>query len=174
METAFYDVVRSELGPAAFKDMDVLHVGCYRFEESSAIAALGANVTGLDKCKRLEPPSAVKFIEADFLTWKPDRKYDILYSSNAALFMPTEAQMQKIEEIAPRVITIRTMYNFPEPNWPAEKLQKLYFTRAKDWTDRFEAVGYRTVLAKDYEDLTPDLHGDSRTFRFTEYIGVKE
>ena len=173
MEKTLYSVVAEKLGAEAFKGASLLDVGCARFTESVVMREMGAKVTALDVCKRVEPPEGVDFILEDFLKWEPDHGFDILYMSNSALFMPSEEAFKKIESIDPRTIAVRTMYDYPEPNWDASELKTLYFTTPEDWKSRFEPLGFKTLHAEKYEISTPDMKGRTRVFRFTEYIGTK-
>ncbi len=161
------------LGAEVFNDAAVLDVGCLRFAESKIMRDMGSRVTALDLCKREEPPEGIHFINADFLEWKPEGAFDILYMSNSALFMPNEEVFKKIESFGARVIAVRTMYDYPEPNWDASELKPLHFTLPGEWESRFDPLGYKTIHAEKYEEATPDFSGRMRTFRFTEYIGVK-
>lgn len=173
MEKPFYTVVAEKLGSEAFKGASLLDVGCARFAESVVMRDMGAKVTALDVCKRVEPPEGINFILEDFLKWEPGQTFDILYMSNSALFMPSEDAFKKIESVDAPTIAVRTMYDYPEPNWDASELKPLYFTLPEDWKKRFEPLGYKTVHAEKYEITTPDMKGRTRVFRFTEYIGTK-
>ena len=87
--------------------------------------------------------------------------------------MPSEELFRKIEALDPRAIVVRTMYDYPEPNWSADELKKLYFTTPEDWKQHFESLGFQTVHAQRYKTRVPDMKGRSRMFPFTEYIGMK-
>ena len=173
MEKPFYTVVSEKLGHDAFNGTNLLDVGCARFAESVVMRDMGAKVTALDVCKRVEPPEGIDFVLEDFIKWEPGKTVDILYMSNSVLFMPTEEAFKKIETISPKTIAVRTMYDYPEPNWDASELKTLYFTLPEDWKSRFEPLGYKTLHAEKYEITTPDMKGRTRVFRFTEYIGTK-
>lgn len=173
MEVPFFQVLADQLGAGFFKNRKVVDVGCARFAETKQMQQLGASMMGLDICKREEPPEGIDFILSDFLTWEPTEPTDVLYLSNCVLFMPTSDVMQKIDQLSPNVIAIRTMYDYPEPNWPAEELKQLYFSLPEDWSTFFEAKGYKTVFTRKYAIDTPDMRNRMRNFRFTEYIGVK-
>lgn len=173
METPFYQIVLEKLGQEVFQGASVLDVGCARFSESKALHSLGARVTGIDTCHREDPPEGITFVHEDFLEWRPKQPFDMLYLSNSALFMPSERVFEKVKSFQAKIIAIRTMYDFPEPNWNADELKKLYFTRPDDWTNFFEPLGYKTIHATMYETETPDMRGRTRKFRFTEYIGSK-
>ena len=174
MKKYFYSVVKEKLGDDIFKGAGVVDVGCMRFEQSIALRDMGADVIALDIRDREDVPEGIQFVHTDFLEWEPEKKTDILHMSNSALFMPTEKVFQKIEALDPRIIAVRTMYDYPEPNWNAEELQQLYFTTPEEWTSRFEPLGFKTMHSEKYEVDTPDLQGHMRTFRSTEYIGAKK
>lgn len=168
-----YETVSTILGQEIFQNSNVVDVGCARFAESKAIQALGAKVTALDVCHRENPPEGIVFVKKDFLQWEPATHIDMLYMSNVALFIPTDNLFLKIAKLQPQTIAVRTMYDYPNPNWPAEELQTLYFTLPNSWTDNFEPLGYSTKHAKAYTIEVKDMRGRERLFSFTEYIGKK-
>jgi uncharacterized UPF0146 family protein len=172
METPFYKIVIEQIGRERVASSKIFDVGCARFAESKVMNEMGATVIGVDICKRQEPPLGIRFIESDFLEWQPGEPIDILYMSQVALFMPTEKVIEKIKTFAPKIIALRTMSAYPEPNWPAEILKPLWFTTPNIWTDAFEAAGYETIHTALYEVDTPDMQGTQRKFHMTEYIGM--
>jgi len=173
MKKRLYQIVAETLGEKFLKGATVLDVGCARYVESIALRDRGAIVTTLDVCKREEPPEKISFILSDFLEWQSDQIFDMVYLSNVALFMPNEKVFKKIADIKPKIIAVRTMYDYPEPNWDASELKPLYFTQPVDWTGYFEPLGFKTVYTKQYEEVSPDMRGRVRTFRVTEYIGMR-
>lgn len=173
MVKPLYTILQETLGEGIFKGKKVLEVGCARFKESVVMRDLGGDVTAQDICFRQEPPQGVKFIKSDFLTWNADLSPDILYLSNVALFMPLEDVLRKIRLLNPNIICIRTMYDYPDPNWDESVLKKLYFSTPKDWEDYFKPLGYKTSLSRQFEELTPDMSGVDRLFRYVDYISIK-
>jgi len=173
MTNNLYDIAVEKLGGDAFKGTNVVDVGCMRFAVSKALRDLGAKVTGIDICEREAPPEGIAFVHADFLDWEPTEIVDVLYLSNSSQFMPTEKVFEKIKSVNPRSIVVRTMYAYPEPNWDASELLKMYFTVPEDWTAFFEKLGYETKLARKYEHDSQDFKHRDRKFRFVDYIGTK-
>jgi hypothetical protein len=49
----------------------------------------------------------------------------------------------------------------------------LYFSTPKDWEDYFKPLGYETKISRQYEELTPDMSGVERVFRYVDYIGIR-
>ncbi len=173
MATPFYEVVNEKMGEDVFKDLTVLDVGCARFAHSIAMRDMGAKVTAIDTLKREESPENIQFVQTDFLEWQTVEKFGMLYLSNVALFMPTELVFKKIATFDPKIIAVRTMYDYPSPNWDASELKTLYFTKPHDWTDHFEPQGFKTIHSRIYEEEVEDMRGRVRLFRFTEYIGKR-
>ncbi|MEY4723344.1 MAG: hypothetical protein RLZZ324_857 [Candidatus Parcubacteria bacterium] len=174
VKNALYDIATTVLGPDVFRAKRVIDVGCLRFAQTKAIKSLGADVIGIDSCKREEPPEGILFEQTDFMKWEPAAPVDVLYMSNVAQFIPTADVMAKIAALGPKTLIVRVMYDFPEPNWPADELLPLYFTEPEDWTRYFADLGYETKHARKYEFAGQDFKHRDRTFRFTEYIGVKK
>lgn len=173
MKQSLFDLVQSTLGANVFRGKKVLEVGPARFSDSIALRDSGADVTALDIRRHQDPPEHIKFVESDFLSWQTEDRFDIAYLSNVALFMPANDVFKKLEQLKPKIIAVRTMYDYPEPNWTAEELKQLYFTVPTDWSNYFEPLGYATVYSRKYELETPDMRGRMRLFRYTDYIGEK-
>ncbi|MEI8103299.1 MAG: class I SAM-dependent methyltransferase [Candidatus Moraniibacteriota bacterium] len=171
MEKRLYNIVTETMGADFFQNVTVLDVGCARYAESIALRDMGADVTALDVLKREEPPERIRFVLSNFLEWQPDQAFDVLYLSNSALFMPNADVFEKIAALRPKTVVVRTMYDYPEPNWDASQLKQLYFTKPSDWVDYFEPLGFLTMHTDIYEEVSPDMLGSVRTFRVTEYIG---
>jgi len=169
--TTFTDFVLQTYGKEYFSGRKVFDIGCYNFEKTKKFLDLGAEVYGIDRCIYGATPDGINFVQSDFLNWTPKTKIDILHASNVVQFIETPHVQKKIQELNPNLILIQTMYDYPEPNWPAEKLRPLHFTKDIDWVRYFEPLGYKTIHAKSYEQAQNDLHGVKRTFRYTEYIG---
>lgn len=173
MKKRLYNVATEIMGADFFRNATVLDVGCARYAESIALRDMGADVTSLDVLKREEPPENIRFVLGNFLEWQPDQAFDVAYLSNSALFMPNKDVFEKIAALQPKAIVVRTMYDYPEPNWDATQLKQLYFTKPSNWTDYFEPLGFSTMYANFYEEVSPDMLGSVRIFRVTEYIGKR-
>ncbi|MEN9557913.1 MAG: Methyltransferase domain [Candidatus Parcubacteria bacterium] len=174
MATPLYSILTSAIGEKALVGATVLDVGCARFAESVALRDMGAHVTALDTKRREEAPEGISFIQEDFLQMNVAQPFDIVYMSNVALFMPLADVLEKLRLLNPKMIAVRTMFDYPVPNWNPDELQTLYFSKPADWVNFFEPLGYRTVVAKDYEEETPDMRGRNRIFRYTDYIGIRQ
>ncbi len=172
MVKPLFTILQETLGEGVFKGEKVLEVGCARFNESIAMRDLGAEVVAQDICYRQAPPEGVTFINDNFLNWKSDQNFSIVYLSNVALFMPSEEVFNKIKELSPNIIAVRTMYDYPNPNWDKSVLKKLYFSTPKDWEGYFKSLGYETKVNRQYEELTPDMSGVERVFHYVDYISI--
>jgi len=174
-DNRLYEVLIDTLGSSVFKDKSVLDVGCGgQYADSKIVREMGAFITAMDTVKKCETPDGIRFVQSDFTAWNADVPVDIVYMSNSAQFMPVESVFKKIEEINPEIIAVRTMFDYPIPNWEPPVLQKLYFTTEEDWKTRFESRGYETMLAIKYEKDANDMRGDRRHFHVVEYIGRKK
>jgi uncharacterized UPF0146 family protein len=173
MVKPLYIILQETLGEGIFQGKKVLEVGCARFIESAAMKDLGAEVVAQDICYRQSPPEGVTFINDNFLNWKTNTRFGIVYLSNVALFMPSQEVFNKIKEFSPNIIAIRTMYDYPNPSWNSKASKKLYFSTPKDWEDYFKPLGYETKISRQYEELTPDMSGVERVFRYVDYIGIR-
>lgn len=175
-EKSLYELIVDHLGKEVFIGAKALDVGSYLFKAALEMQQAGSTVTALDRCLHAETPEGIDFVHSDFLKWEPgaSNRFDIAYLSRVAMFMPSTEVMQKVASLDPRVVAVRTMSAYPEPNWPPEKLRQMHFTMPDDWKAYFEARGYDTVHAEAYDHHHPDLSGVPRLFHMVDFITVKK
>lgn len=148
--------------------MSVLDVGAGSLKSSMIFLARGYDITALDIHTLAHIPNGVNFIQADFINWEPDKKYDVLFMRNSAQFMPKEEFMAKINKMRPQVIAIRTFYAPPVPDFEGTYSMTYY-----DLAD-FSFPGYSVATLDKREEDGVDMRGIPRRFRLIEYIGVRE
>lgn len=166
-----YTVLTETLGENIFKDATILDVGAYKCLQSAKMRDMGAKVVALDINNPEEIPENVRFVKGDFLTWEADQKFDIVYMSNVALFMPTIEVLKKLEKISPKIIVVRTMYDDTVPSWDAIDPRKKYWSSPEEWSNYFEQRGYKTALVERFEQESFDFKGNKKIYRFVDYIG---
>lgn len=147
--------------------MSVLDVGAHVFKSSIVFRDAGLQVTALDIKPQTTCPEGIICVTADFMSWAPDKKYDILYLRNSMQFMPKKELLAKLGNMGARIIAIETFYGPPEP--PFERQHLMTYYEPEDF--RFE--GYQTVLSEKMEHEGSDLSGNPRRFKLVKYIGVK-
>lgn len=114
----FTDNTLERFGNDYFSGRTIYDIGCHDFKETKKFLGLGVKVVGLDKCIYADNLEGIRFIQEDFLQWKPNETVDILNLANVVLFMESGKAFHKISELNPNMIMVQTMYDYPEPNWP--------------------------------------------------------
>lgn len=149
--------------------MTVLDVGAGVLKTANKLTHSGYNVTALDKhIITAKEQDKIRLIEADFTTWTPDQYYDIVLLENSAQFMDKNVLINKLIQMSPEIIAIRTYYGPPEPDFEVT-YSMTYYT-----PNDLIFPGYSTKIAHQYKRKGVDIKGVSRVFCTTDYIGIKE
>ncbi len=149
--------------------MTVLDVGAGALKTARRLQDDGYQVTALDKrTTTTDVPNSIKFIEANFMTWTPDQYYDMVLLKNSAQFMDKDKLINKLIQMSPKIIAIRTYYGPPDPDF--EVTYSMTYYTSNDLT----FPGYITKVLRQYKRKGVDMKGVNRVFCTTDYIGVKE